>query len=151
HRPRAPALPRDGRVQERALRWHLELAGPRVAPRQLPPHRVVAEVPLLLRRHSQGRVPDWVRGTAEPLAGRRRALAAAHPDLSARQGRAPAGLRRDGNAPAGPPLARPGSLPRILPRRQRRRRGREPPAGLDGPRRQAPAAEPPVTPTQGGG
>src|SRR5207237_4026485 len=113
--------------------------------RDLLPQLVVAEVPLRLRRHSQGGVPDRFRATAEPLSGRRRALAAAHPYLSARQGRAPAGLRRDGNAPAGPPLARPGSLLRILPRRQRRRRGREPPDGLDGPRRQAPAAERRVT------
>src|SRR3989442_10432780 len=96
-------------------------------------------------------MPDPFGSTAEPLAGGDRALAAAHPDLPARQRRAPAGLRRDGEVPAGPPLARPGSLLRVLPRRQRRRRGREPPDGLDRPRRQALAAERRVTRIAGGG
>ena len=66
----------------------------------------------------------------------------ADPDLPARpfdeQGRRPATcLRRHGEVPDRPPLARPHSLLRILPRRQRRRAGRKPPDGLDRSGRQA--------------
>ena len=55
--------------------------------------------------------------------------------LPARRERPPAGLRRLGEVPGRPALARPDPLLRVLPRRQRRRPRRQPPDGLDGPRR----------------
>ena len=45
--------------------------------------------------------------------------------------RAPAGVRRDREVPDRPALARPAAVPRVLPRRQRRRHRREPPDRLD--------------------
>src|SRR5439155_16321886 len=112
----APGRLRASGVIERSLRWQLELARTRVVSRELSPHRVAAEALLLLRRQPQGRVPDRFRSTAGSLAGGDRALAAAHPDLPARPGRTPAGLRRDGEVPARPPLAGSGPLLRVLPR-----------------------------------
>ena len=51
--------------------------GPDLVPGELPADRVAAEVPPLLRRRLQGRVPDRLRPRAEPLGGRRRAVARA--------------------------------------------------------------------------
>ena len=55
--------------------------------------------------------------------------------LPARRERPPAGLRRHGEVPGRPALARPDPLLRVLPRRQRGRPRGQPPDGLDGPRR----------------
>ena len=54
--------------------------------------------------------------------------------LHARQGRHAPHLRRHAEVPAGPALARPAALQRVLPRRQRRGPRREPPDRLDRPR-----------------
>ena len=51
------------------------------------------------------------------------------------------GVRRRGALSAGPELARPGAVPRVLPRRHRPRRRREPSDRLDRPGGQAPPAE----------
>ena len=55
--------------------------------------------------------------------------------LPARRERPPAGLRRLGEVPGRPALARSHPLLRVLPRRQRGRPRGQPPDGLDGPRR----------------
>ena len=47
-----------GRVRHRPVRRQLQLARADLVPGQLPDHRVAAEVPPLLRRRLQGRVPD---------------------------------------------------------------------------------------------
>ena len=52
-------------------------------------------------------------------------------DLRAGRGRPAPGLRRHGALPAGPALAGPDPVLRVLPRRQRRRHRREPSDGLD--------------------
>ena len=49
---------RAGRVRHRPVRRQLQLARADLVPGQLPDHRVAAEVPSLLRRRLQGRVPD---------------------------------------------------------------------------------------------
>src|SRR2546421_6957381 len=103
----APGGVRAGRVHERALRRQLELARAGLVPRELPSDRVAPEVSSLLRRRHEGPVPDGLRPAAEPLAGGRGALAAAHADLPARQGRPPARAWGDGEVPERSPLARP--------------------------------------------
>ena len=57
--------------------------------------------------------------------------------LPARRERPPPGLRRLGEVPGRPALARPDPLLRVLPRRQRGRPRSQPPDGLDGPHRGA--------------
>ena len=57
--------------------------------------------------------------------------------VPARRGRAAAGVRRDREVPDRPALARPDPVPRVLPRRQRRRARRQPPDRVDGHRRAA--------------
>ena len=140
-RDRASGGLRAGRVLERALRRQLELARPGLVSGQLPADRVAPEVPLLLRRHVQGRVPDGRGDESQPLAGGRGAVAAAHAHLPARCGRAAAGLRRHRDVSARPALAGPRPVLRILPRRQRRGYRRESPDRVDGARRQAAPAE----------
>ena len=103
------------------VRRQLELARPDLVPGELPADRVAAEVPSLLRRRPQGRVPDRLRPAAEPVGGGRRAVARSHPPVPARPRRPPARLRIDRAVPARPTLARPDSLLRVLPRRQRAR------------------------------
>ena len=73
--------------------------------------------------------------------GRRGAVAPAHPDFPARTRTATAGARRNGSVPDGPALAGPGAVLRVLPRRRRRGRRREPSDRLDRARREAAAAE----------
>src|SRR6185503_3234142 len=140
-RDRASRRLRAGRVHERALRGQLELARPRLVPGQLPADRVAAEVPLLLPRHLQDRVPDGLGDDAQPVAGGRGALAAAHAHLPARRGRPAARLRRHGDIPARSALARSHPVLRILPRRQRRWYRREPSDRVDRPRGEATPAE----------
>ena len=59
--------------------------------------------------------------------------------VPARGGRQAAGVRRDGDVPGRPALARSDPVLRVLPRRQRRRPGRVAPDGLDGRDRHAAA------------
>ena len=67
----------------------------------------------------------------------------AHADLPARRARPAAGVRRHGEVPDRPALARSHPLLRVLPRRQRRGAGRQPPDRLDRAGRQAhPALRP---------
>ena len=95
--------------------------GPDLVPGQLPADRVAAEVPPLLRRRPQGRVPDRLRPAAEPVGGGRRAVAPAHAALPARRATAAGPVYGGDRAlPARSALARPGPVPRVLPRRRRR-------------------------------
>ena len=54
--------------RQRPVRRQLQLARADLVPGQLPAHRVAAEVPPLLRRRLQGRVPDRLGQLADPLA-----------------------------------------------------------------------------------
>src|SRR5262249_19272494 len=94
-------------------------------------HREPAEVPPLLRRRLQGRVPRALGQAAHPRRGRRRAVSAPDPAGDARREgpEAGAGRRADAGRPA---LPRPRAVPRILPRRHGAGPGRQPPDGLDG-------------------
>ncbi len=67
----------------------------------------------------------------EPLRGRQGDRRPAQPDLPARRTRPAPRLRRHGEVPDRSPLARSPPLLRVLPRRQRRRAGRQPPDRLD--------------------
>ena len=109
-----------GGVDQRAVRRELELARAGVVPGQLPADRIAAEVSLLFRRRLQGGVPDGLRPDDEPVGGRHRAVAAAVVHLPAAR-RPPGGVRRHRAVPDRPALARPGALPRVLPRRHRAR------------------------------
>ena len=63
---------RAGRIAHQAVRRQLQLARTRLDADQLPAHRGPAEIPLLLRRRIQRRVPDGLRATADAARGRRR-------------------------------------------------------------------------------
>ena len=101
------------------------------------------EVPSLLRRRLQGRVPDRLRQSAHDRAGRRGADAAPDPDLPARRARPARRLRRSGEAAGRRALSGPPAVLRVLPRRQRPRRRRLAPDRLDRRGREAPAAAAP--------
>ena len=85
----------------------------------------------LLRRPAQGRVPDRLRARDEPARGRDRDQPAPDDDVHRGRARAPAGVRRHREVPDRPALARPAAVPRVLPRRQRRRHRRQPPDRVD--------------------
>ena len=92
----------------RALRRQLELARAGLVPGQLPADRVAAEVPPLLRRRPQGRVPDRLRPAAEPRGRSPPSCRAGSPALFLRgpDGRRPV-YGGDRDLPARPALARP--------------------------------------------
>ena len=82
------AVPRRlcaGGVGDRSLRRQLQLARPRVVPRELSADRGAAEVPSLLRRQRHRGMPDRIGPHDDARRGRDRSLAAAVTDLS--QGR----------------------------------------------------------------
>ena len=88
-----------------------------------------------------GRVSDRIGPDDDAARGRGGDLAPAVEHLPRGRGRAAAGLRRHRALPDRSAVARPGSVPRILPRRHRRGRRRQPPDRLDRARRQTPSAE----------
>ena len=136
-----PGVPRrvpPRRVQHRDVRGELELARADLDAGQRPDRPGPPEPLQLLRRRLQGRVPDRLREPHDPLRGREGDLPAPLEHLPARRERPPAGLRRRGEVPGRPALARPDPLLRVLPRRQRGRPRGQPPDRLDRPRR-APA------------
>ncbi len=67
----------------------------------------------------------------EPARGGQRDQRAPHVDIPQRRERTPARVRRDREVPDRSALARPDPVPRVLPRRQRRRHRRESPDRLD--------------------
>ncbi len=124
------ALP-PGRVGHRHVRRQLQLARTGLVPHE-PRHPPRAAAALrLLRRAADGRVPDRIRAPDEPPAGRDGDQPPAHVDLHGGRAGAPAGVRRAGALPVRSALARPAAVPRVLPRRQRRRHRREPSDRLD--------------------
>ena len=120
-----------GGVRQRAVRRQLELARPGLVPDEPRDHAGAVPPAPLLRRRLQGRVPDRLRPDAEPAPGVDRDRPAAVGHVPARRGRAAAGVRRDREVPDRPALARPDPVPRVLPRRQRRRARRQPPDRVD--------------------
>ena len=125
-----------GRIHHRDVRRQLELAGPRVVPRELPDDRVAATLPPLPRSGVHGRDAGGI-GTVRRLVGRRRrAVEATHRPVPPGRGRPPV-ERRPPALRQRPPLARPHHVLRVLPRRQRQGPRRRPPDGLDRSRRQA--------------
>ena len=126
---RGPLSP--GRVRHRHVRRQLQLARPGLVPDEPGDHAwPVAAVPLL-RRPAEGRVPDGLRPADEPARGGQRDQQAPHGDIPQRRERTPARVRRDREVPDRSALARPDPVPRVLPRRQRRRHRRESPDRLD--------------------
>ena len=83
----------------------------------------------------QGRVPDRLGQRADAGAGGRRAVGAADRDLPRGRGRPAPRVRELRALPARPGLARPDPVPRVLPRRHRRRPRRVAPDRVDGARR----------------
>src|SRR5262249_34575975 len=137
----APGGLRARGVAQRHLRRQLELARAGVVPAQLPAHRVAAEVPLLPRELLPGRVSGGLGEVARPLGGGGEDLAALDADLPAWPRRPPSGLRWNGEVPERPALPGSDPVPRVLPRRQRRRPRREPSDRLDEPGGEADPAE----------
>ena len=130
-RPGVPRLVPPGGVGLGHVRRQLELARAGLVPDE-PGHPArAAPAPPVLRRRVHDRVPDGLRAGADARAGRGRDRAPADEDVHARQGREAAGVRGDGEVPDRPALARPDPVPRVLPRRQRRRDRGEPPDRLD--------------------
>ena len=130
-RPGVPRVVPPGGVGLRHVRRQLELARAGLVPDE-PGHPArAAPAPPVLRRRVHDRVPDRLGAGADARAGRGRDRAPADEDVHARQGREAAGLRGDGEVPDRPALARPDPVPRVLPRRQRRRDRGEPPDRLD--------------------
>ena len=137
----APRGLRARRIHHRPVRRQLQLARAGLVPAQLPAHRIAAEVPPLPGRRIPVECPTG--------SGRTMTLWEVAAEISRRLSRL--FLKDDdGRRPAngatecfqlGPALARPGAVPRILPRRQRRRPGRQPSDRVDGPGGQAAAAE----------
>ena len=111
-----------GESTTRPLRRQLELARPGLVPGQLPARRGAPRLPPLLRRRLHGRVPDRLG----PRADARRRSPTSSParligDLP--RGRRTAGGRCSAatSCSSRPGLARPDPVPRVLPRRHRRR------------------------------
>ena len=71
-----------GRIRLRAVRRQLQLARPDLVAGQLSAHRVAAEVPPLLRRRFQDRMPDRLREIHHHQRGGRRTGAPARADCS---------------------------------------------------------------------
>ena len=132
-RPRGlPGRLRAGRVDERAVRRQLQLAGPDLVPGEHPAAARARQPLRVLRRRLHRGVPDRLGPDDEPLRGHAGAGAPADPDLPARRAGRPPGSRQRPQVPGRSPLARPDPVLRVLPRRQRRRPRGQPPDGLDG-------------------
>ncbi len=89
---RAPGGLRPRRVEHRALRRQLQLAGPGVVSAQLPPPRGTRAVPPLLRRRPPGRMPGGLGTDADARAGRPGPGGATRRDF-------PGGCRRPSSVP----------------------------------------------------
>src|ERR1039457_5258503 len=137
----APRRLRAGRVVHGPLRRQFELARACLVSRELPHHRVAAEVSPFPGRFLSGRVPDSLGREVDAVGRRQRALAPPHPHLPARRERPAARLRRRRDVPDRSSLARLHPFLRVLPRRHRRRDRREPPDRLDRAGREAASAE----------
>src|SRR5947209_6717464 len=119
-----------------AVRRELKLARPRLVSRQLSHRRVAAKIPLLLRRRLPRRVPHGFGADDDSVGSRCGAFAQTLAHLPSRRRRPPPRLRRLAQVSGRHALARPPSLLRILPRRQRRWIRCFAPDGLDWTRRE---------------
>ena len=128
-----------GESTHAALRRQLELAGPDLVSDQLPDPRVAQALPPVLRRRLPGRVPDGLgqddelcsRCSASSRGGSRAIFL---PDARGRAARSSAASRSTGATRTG----RTSSSSTSTSTATRERPRRDPPDGLDGPRRQAP-------------
>ena len=128
---------RARRIDDRPVRRQLQLARPDLDAGELPAHRVAAEVPPLLRRRFQGRVPDRLRAASDDRSRSPTSCRAALAELFRATSTAAGRVRRRREAPERPALPRLRAVPRILPRRHRPRRRRVAPDRLDRADRQA--------------
>ncbi len=120
------------RGQHRAVRRQLQLARAGLVPDQLPAGRGARALPPLLRRRAPGRVPGGLGPAADPGSRWRRSWRRGWPAsfCPTRRGRRPC----HGDDPRyadRSPLEGPRAVPRVLPRRHRPRRRRQPPDRLD--------------------
>ena len=126
---------RAGRVDHGDVRRQLELARPGLVPGQLPRRRGARALPPVLRRRPDRRVPDRLGPAAHPRPGRRRPRGGSSRCSSMDEhGRRPVfgDTERFQTDPAWHDNL---LVPRVLPRRQRRRARRLAPDRLDRPRR----------------
>ena len=130
---RSPCLRRlrARRVVHRHVRRQLQLEGPGLDARELPPAPQPPALRRIRGRRRLLRVPDRERRAARPHRLRRRSAGPADLPLPARPRRAPPVLRVGRPTPERPPMARQHHLQRVLPRRQRSRTRRHPPDRLD--------------------
>ena len=128
------ALP-PRRVRHRHVRRQLQLARPGLVPDEPSDRPRAASATPLLRRPGQGRMPNRVRPRDEPQRRRGRDQPPSRGNVHRGRERTPPGVWRNREIPDRPALARPVAVPRVLPRRQRRRHRRQPPDRLDGHRR----------------
>ena len=75
---------RPAESDSRPVRRQFQLARADLDAGELPDHRIAAEIPSLLRRRFQDRMPDRLGQVADHRAGRRRTVAPADAHLSAR-------------------------------------------------------------------
>src|SRR5262249_20232015 len=123
---------RSGGVGHGALRRELQLARADLVPRGLPPDRGARALPPLLRGLVHHRGPDGRGPDDEPAGGRARADGAQAAAGASGWERSAALSRNRLALCRRSALQGPGALPRVLPRRHRPRRRREPPDGVDG-------------------
>src|SRR5262245_37767546 len=95
-----------GRIRFEYVRRQFELARAGLVPGELPDHRIAAEIPSLLRRRLQNRMPDRFGTLHHHRGGGTRAAAAAVETVPARREGAPAGVRRSSETTARPALPR---------------------------------------------
>ena len=116
----------------RPVRRQLQLARAGLVPGQLPPRRGAAPLRPLPRRRLHGRVPDRVAARSDARARSPTSSPAGWSAIFlADERRPPAGLRRATSCSRTTRLARPDPVPRVLPRRHRRRARRLAPDRLD--------------------
>src|SRR5213594_1650212 len=113
---RASGRLRAGGVLQRPVRRQLELARSDLVSDELPARRSAAALRSLLPRRAEGGIPDGLGADDDALGGGRRAVAPADTDLPARRAGPATGPRGRRALRHRPALARPGPLPRVLPR-----------------------------------
>ncbi len=127
-----------GGIEHRHVRRQLQLAGPGVDAGQRADRPRAAEPVPVLRRRLQGPVPHGFGPVHDAVRSRAGDCSGGWRHVPARRQRTTARLRRLGQVPERPALARPDSVLRVLPRRQRRGPRGQPPDRLDGSRRAPP-------------
>ena len=136
-RPAAPGGLPAGRVRHRHVRRQLQLARPGLDAGERAHHPGAPELLPVLRRQLHDRMPHRVGEDDEPLRGEQGDCRPPHQHLHPRRTGPASGVRRHREVPDRSALARLHPFPRVLPRRQRRRVGRQSPDRLDGARRHA--------------